>query len=258
MISGSILDVRRDRGILIDANDLNSTLVHQVDPSHAQPLKIGSSITVNDHEAIVTGIFERSREFFWEPVIYTTYSRAVQFSLPERRSLSYVLVKLQNPADAIHIQKVIHETTGLRVMTSDEFGSFTMWFILLQTGILINFGITIALGIVIGALVAGQLFYTFILDNLRHYAALKAMGVTNSAMKRFVMVQVLFVGAVGYGIGLGMASIVGFFAAGGSLAFRMTWHVPLVSLAAIGMCCILASRVSLYRVFNTETAVVFK
>jgi putative ABC transport system permease protein len=116
--------------------------------------------------------------FNWEPVLYTTYFRALSWAPRERQLLSYVLVKVRDKNKIAEIAKRIHERTGLVALTASEFQSLTMWFVLNQTGILVNFGITIFLGVIIGILVSGQLFYTFILDNSRHFAALKAMGVT--------------------------------------------------------------------------------
>ena len=47
------------------------------------------------------------------------------------------------------------------------------------TGIPINFGIAVALGFIVGTAIAGQTFYSFTLENLRHFGALKAMGAGN-------------------------------------------------------------------------------
>src|SRR3712207_9509240 len=94
-------------------------------------------------------------------------------------------------------------------------------YILKKTGILINFGMTIGLGFFIGILVAGQTFYTFVLDNLRHFGALKAMGATNRTVLRMLCIQVVLVGLIGYGLGLGGASVPGLLFARGGLAFQM-------------------------------------
>ena len=58
-----------------------------------------------------------------------------------------------------------------------------MWdcirYYLKNTGIPVNFGITIAVALVVGAVVAGQTFYLFTVENLKQFGALKAIGVTN-------------------------------------------------------------------------------
>ncbi len=63
-----------------------------------------------------------------------------------------------------------------------------MWdcirYYLKNTGIPINFGITIAIALIVGTVVAGQTFYLFTLENLKQFGALKAIGVTNGRADR--------------------------------------------------------------------------
>jgi putative ABC transport system permease protein len=134
----------------------------------------------------------------------------------------------------------------------------TQEWILRETGILINFGITIALGVVIGLLVAGQTFYTFVLDNLKHFGALKAMGVSNGRAVGMLTVQTIVVAGIGYGIGVGAAAISGMVLAGGGLAFEMSWPIPIVAGTAVMICCLLAGLLGMLRVVRLEPAVVFK
>ena len=75
----------------------------------------------------------------------------------------------------------IDEATRLRALTADEFGWETIWYYFRNTGIPINFGITVVLGLIVGTAIAGQTFYLFTLENLKQFGALKAMGVTTCA-----------------------------------------------------------------------------
>ena len=76
-----------------------------------------------------------------------------------------------------------------------------------RTGIPVNFGITVLLGFIIGAAIAGQTFYLFTIDNLKQFGALKAMGVSNGGIVGMVLVQGLVVGVLGYAIGFGLAAV---------------------------------------------------
>jgi uncharacterized membrane protein len=79
--------------------------------------------------------------------------------------------------------------TGMKAHTAEQFQELTLWYTLQKTGILINFGITIGLGFIIGVLVSGQLLYNFVLDNTRYFGTLKAMGTPNRVIVRMVMLQ---------------------------------------------------------------------
>lgn len=257
MVEGTLELLRRDKGVIVNRDDLATTLrLRRGDD--VRPMRVGDRLDVNDREMVVVGTYRKTPEFFWEPVLYTTYSRAVGLAPRERKNLTYILVKAQAGVDVAALGERIEAQTGLRARTTAQFNDETTMWLLDRTGILVNFGLTIALGFVIGVLVAALLLYTFVLENVRYFAALKAMGASDLRIVGMVCVQVLFVGLVGFGLGLGGACLTGLAFTGGGLAFAMVWQVPLVGLIAILTCCFVAGVVSLARVLSLEPAVVFK
>src|SRR5690606_33967734 len=92
----------------------------------------------------------------------------------------------------------IEERTGLKALTSDEFRWKTMMYFLRNTGIPVNFGTVVLLGVVVGIAVVGLTFNMFVTENLKQYAALKAMGLTNGRLITMVVLQATVVGAIGY------------------------------------------------------------
>ena len=62
------------------------------------------------------------------------------------------------------------------------------------TGIPINFGIAVALGFLVGTAIAGQTFYNFTLDNLRHFGASRRWAHGNGLLLRMILLQALMVG----------------------------------------------------------------
>lgn len=252
--------LRRDRAVLIDAGEAGTRLARLRDT--AQPaMRVGDRFTVNDYEAIVAGTYKRTADFFWEPVIYTTYSRALSWAPKERRLLTYVIVKVREGADVAAVQRQIKDATGLDALTNAQFEwNSTLW-VLKETGILINFGITIALGFLIGVLVCALLLYLFILENTRYFAALKAMGATNARVLGMVALQIAVAACIGYGLGVGGAAIAGSAMKGdgaSGLAFSMVWQIPVFGAVAILVCCLIAGFISVIRVLKLEPGIVFK
>jgi putative ABC transport system permease protein len=257
MVQGRLQDLRQDRAIFINA-DQAGTMLAMTRDGGKRPLKVGDRVAINDNEAIVAGTFRSTREFFWDPVIYTTYSRALNWAPPQRKNLNFILAKARRGADVQRIASQIRDTTGLSAYTGPQFDRKSTQDLLGRTGILVNFGITIALGFVIGALIAGQTFYMFVLDNLRYFGALKAMGTSNGSIVRMIFVQTITVGLVGFGVGLGAACLGGIAFRRIDLAFQMPWQIPAASVVAILACCMVAAALSLVRVLRLEPAVVFK
>jgi len=256
IVRGQLSDLRRDKAVFIQADKPEKKLMMK--RTGGRPLAFGDRFSINDNEAVVMGTYRARESFFWEPVIYTTYTRALSYAPPERNALAYVLVKVQPGRDVQAVKKALEQKTGLSVRTNDEFIAMTADYILNTTGILVNFGLAVALGVMIGSLVAGQTFYNFTLDNLRHYGALKAMGVSNGRLVLMVLLQAGTVAVLGYSIGAGLGSGMGWIVASQGLAFSMPWQIPAFAFTAITLVCGLAAWLSLRRVFALEPAVVFK
>jgi putative ABC transport system permease protein len=203
-------------------------------------------------------VAKRSVEFFWDAVIYTTYSRALRMAPRERKLMTFVLARVSPGSDAKEVARRVEAATGLAAYTSEGFEELSKGFILRKTGILENFGVTIMLGFIIGVLVAAQMLHNFVVENQKSFAAMKAMGAGNGYLLRLVSVQVAFAAAMGLGIGLGIAAISGYFLEQSGLAFQMTWQVVVLGAVGILVCCLLAAVFSLRRVLSLDPAVVFK
>jgi putative ABC transport system permease protein len=222
------------------------------------PLAIGDVLEINDHRAIVVGISRNTRTFQSQPVVYTTYLRALTIAPPERLLLSFILVKAKPGQDLEELCTRITRTTGLAAYTRDGFETLTVNYFLKYTGIPINFGIAVVLGFIVGTAVAGQTFYNFTLDSIRQFGALKAMGAQNGTLLRMILLQAVIVGLIGYGLGVGAASAMGFATRNTELAFRMPWQLLLASGGAVAVICVLAALLSIWKVVRLEPAIVFK
>jgi len=106
--------------------------------------------------------------------------------------------------------------------------------------------------------IAGQTFYNFTLENIRYFGTLKAMGATNGILLRMILLQALLVGSLGYGLGVGGASLFGYLLGGTELAFRLTTDLLIFSGAAICLIIVISALISIRKVMKLEPAIVFK
>jgi putative ABC transport system permease protein len=260
MVQGRLEDLRRADGVIVDERDLTGKLARPplVPGGPKIPLKVGDTLELNDHRTVVVGVCRTNRSFMWNPFVYTVYSRAVTWAPPQRKQLTYVIAKPRAGQDPQELCRRIRDTTGMRALTAQGFKDLTLDFIMKNTGIPINFAISMFLGFLVGAAIAGQTFFNFTIDNLRHFGALKAMGAGNLLLLRMVLLQALLVGAIGYGIGVGCAALFGFIVDGSELAFLLSWrrlgHSAVVVLSIISF----SAVISMYRVIKLEPAVVFR
>ncbi|MDZ4842994.1 MAG: ABC transporter permease [Hyphomicrobium aestuarii] len=226
-----------------------------------RPRELGGTIEINDRRAVVAALVKSSANFSANVTIYTTYARAVGFTNNGRNQLSFVVGRAEEGVAPEVVARRISQDTNLRARTNNEFKWDTINYILANTGIPASFGAVIGLGIIVGVVVAGLTFNMFVADNIKQFASLKAIGVTNGTILQMVLVQALVVGAIGYAIGLGI--VAWFFdtvpkVAVGLRGFYLPWEIAggmaLLTVAIM----LVASMLSLRRVLTVDPAVVFR
>jgi putative ABC transport system permease protein len=223
-----------------------------------RPLRVGDTLELNDRRAVVVGLCQVTRTFQSQPVVYTTYSRATLFAPRERKLLSFILVGASDANAVSTLTERIHRETKLQALSQKEFERKTVEYFMRETGIPINFGISVVLGFFVGTAIAGLLFYQFTQDNIRHFGALKAMGAGDMQLLRMILLQAGIVGAIGYGLGAGAAAAMGIAVRKSELAFLMPWWVLAGGAVAIGLIVVISSLFSIIKVIRLEPAIVFK
>ena len=260
MIEGKIDNLRHSDSVIVDIDGARDKLGKSSPLSGEAriPLQLGDTVEINDRRAIVAGIAKVTRTFQSQPVIYTTYSRAKSYAPKERKLLSFILVKAKKGQNTTELTRRIKTETGLAAYTQAEFQELTYEYFMHNTGIPINFGISVLLGFIVGAAIAGQTFYNFTLENLRQFGVLKAMGASNLILLRMILLQAVLVGSIGYGLGVGLTGLFGFAMRDTILAFKFPWQLLLFSGAGVSLICIFAALISILKVIRLEPAIVFK
>ena len=225
-----------------------------------EPLELGRTLEMNDHKVTIVGISDASAPFVSLPVLHTRYSEAVNFVGRERTDLSFIIARPQPGISPEALTAAIGARTGLRARTTNEFMWDCIDYYLRNTGIPVNFGITIAVALVVGTVVAGQTFYLFTVENLRQFGALKAIGVTNARLMGMILLQAASVAALGFALGTGMAATF-FEITLQNLATRgivLMWQCVALTGVCILFVTIVASVLSIRRVLVLEPAAVFR
>lgn len=250
MVEGRLEDLRIPDAVIIDTNGR----------AKLGDLEIGDELKLNERRAVVVGFCRAWGGFDGNVLVYTSLEQAFTFVPTGRRRVSYVLVKLAEGADTAAVATAIREHTGLAAFTREQLRDRTVGWVLRETGIGINFGITVLLGLVVGLVIAATILYQFTSDNIRHFAVFKAMGASSRQLAVMVMAQAFVSGVVGYGIGVGGA---GLFAMMGTrpeaqLVAYLPWQLLLASLVVMMGCVATGSVLSLHRVMTVEPGLVFK
>ena len=178
---------------------------------------IGTEFELNDHRGKIVAIANvASSALFGVPTLYTTYSRARQYIPNPRFTISYVLVEPKSAADIALIKRRV-AARGYLALTRDEFIAKISNFYIYQTGVGTNMMLMTLISFIVGLSISGQTFYTFILENIDRFGALKAIGAKSRELVAMILFQATFCALTGYGIGVGLCSL---------LIWIARWHLP--------------------------------
>ncbi len=255
ILSGKVEDIRLPNSVIID-----DFALEKLKTTAGKVPQVGDTFEINDHEARIVAICKSDRAFYGYPYIFTTYDQALQFAPRQRKMLSAVLVE---PTDGLTAQETADRINaavpGVKAWTEEQFRQDTVRWFFKNTGIPISFGTTILLGFIVGIAISGQTFYGFVLENLRNLGALKAMGAGDFKLAMMLVLQVMTVGLLGYGLGMGAASAFGAMAIKrGNPPFELPWQLMAAVLGLILIICLAAAALAVLKVRRLEPAVVFR
>ncbi|NUA29917.1 ABC transporter permease [Cupriavidus basilensis] len=168
---------------------------------------VGTEFEINDNRSVIVGIAQVSTTgLFGVPTLYTTYQRAIRYLPTTRYTISYILVEPKSMADVTRIQQEV-QRLGYRALTKAQFIQRISDFYKYQTGLGTNILLMTVISFIVGLSISGQTFYTFILENLEKFGALKAIGAKGHELVAMIVFQAAFTALTGYGLGIGLCAI---------------------------------------------------
>jgi putative ABC transport system permease protein len=198
LLEGRIEDIYAENGFIV----LRDTEYYKLESPG-----IGAEFEINDHRGVIVGIAQVATSgLFGLPTLYTTYSRALQYLPNTRYTTAYVLVEPKSPQDVPAIKQAV-TATGYLALSKDEFVDKISSFYKYQTGMGTNLFLMTAISFIVGLSISGQIFYSFILENLEKFGALKAIGAKGRELVYMILFQAAFTALTGYGLGVGLCAL---------------------------------------------------
>ena len=222
--------------------------------------KLGSEFEINDHKGVVVGIAKvTTGGLFGIPTLYTTYKRAVQYIPSMRYTISYILVEPKSADSVDNIKRQVKQL-GYEALTKDDFIQKISGFYKYQTGLGINVLLMTVISFIVGLSISGQTFYTFILENLEKFGALKAIGAKSRELVYMIMFQATFTCLTGYGLGIGLSSLMIAFAKLRlpSYAARITYGNLSFAFVMVLIIAAISSYIGIRKVIRIEPFDIFR
>jgi putative ABC transport system permease protein len=197
LIEGKIEDIYAENGFVVVKDEEFMKLENP---------KMGTEFEINDNRGVIVGIARvPASGLFGIPTLYTTFNRAIQYIPSMRYTVSYIIVEPTSPAAIPHIRDEV-DRLGYDVLTEQGFiDKITDWY-MFHTGMGTNLVLMTAISFIVGMSISGQAFYTFTLENLEKFGALKAIGAKNHELVVMLLFQACLTALSGYGLGIGLCA----------------------------------------------------
>ena len=172
---------------------------------------------------------------------------------------SFVLVGLQDGADPEEVRDSLKRSLGdgVDVYTKDQFSSIiTGDLIRAQLGI--TFGTSTAFALIVGFVIVALSMFSAVVDNVKEFGTLKAMGTTNFDLAKLLFVQALLYAFLGTTIGLFLATGMASGIRSANLVLVLPGWLWFAAYGVMSVICVVASALAILRVRNIEPGLVFR
>jgi putative ABC transport system permease protein len=198
LTEGNIEDIYAENGFVV---------VQDAEAPKLENPKLGTTFEINDNRGVIVGVAKvPASGLFGIPTLYTTFSRAVQYIPSMRSTVSYILIEPNNVAAIPGIKNEVH-LLGYEALTEEEFIAKITDFYMYHTGMGTNILIMTIISFIVGLSISAQTFYTFVLENLDKFGALKAMGAKSRELVYMLLFQAGVTAIAGYGLGIGLCTL---------------------------------------------------
>lgn len=202
IIQGDIINIYNDDAYIV---------IKDAEYEKMEGATIGTTFEVNDNRGVIVALGKAAvGGLFGTPSLYTTYRRAISVLPHTRFTISFILLEPKTKGDINRIKEGVEEL-GYLALTRDEFYKKNRDYYLYKTGLGTNVMMMTIISFIVGLSIAGQTFYTFVIENLEEFGALKAIGAKKEELIQVILFQSSVVGFLGYGFGIFLASaMIGF------------------------------------------------
>jgi len=249
MVEGNVGDLHREDGVIIDYNSAKGSLARTLPDGSVVPITIGDTFEINNHRAVVVGIAKINPGFFPQPIMFTSNSQFEKFTSVKR--IAFIAAKTREGADVNNVLNRINSFLKFDGLTSDQFKRKIAEYFL-KTGILINFGLSVGLGLIIGFSITGQIFYILTLQNISYYALMKALGGNQKMILKMILLQAVLVGVIGYVLGTATTLLWGYAIKNTALAFLFPWQLLVFTAIVAFIICIFTAVLSIRNVLHAD------
>lgn len=247
--AGAIEDVRRGDYIFMDESAAR----------RFGPFAVGEYREILHRRFKIIGTTRDAVSFTTSPIVFMDRRTAEELSPTMRDKTTYTLVRLAPGADISAVQAEIRRRLPYNdVYTRAQWAVKSRNYWITNTGLGLNMGITVFLGILVGLVIVAQTLYTSAVEHVKEFGTVKAIGGSNWDIYRILGEQALIAAVVGFaaGVGITAATAPAMSGVGLTVLVQPSFAVG-VFFGTVAMC-LGAALISFRRVAGIDPALVFR
>ncbi|MBW4651973.1 MAG: ABC transporter permease [Kaiparowitsia implicata GSE-PSE-MK54-09C] len=174
--------------------------------------------------------------------------------------ITFVMVKAQPGQDLNVLSRRIEaEFDGMVAHTQTELSTLTRNYWVGSTGIGFVLGLGAGVGVVVGVVIVSQILYASVVDHMKEFGTLKAMGASDWMIYRIIIEQALWMAILGYIPSIALCGGLGWwtFATQGITILITPGTAVVVLGITVGMC-VVSALFAIQKVTHVDPAIVFK
>jgi putative ABC transport system permease protein len=246
---GDVGDLRRGANILMDRSAVR----------RFGPFSVGEYREILGRRFKIIGTTSEAASFTTAPIVFMDLKNAQEQLQTLQGKAQYILVKLAPGADAGAVVAEIRRRLPYNdVYLKDDWARRSRTYWVVSTGLGMNMGITVFLGVLVGIVVVAQTLYTSAVEHVKEFGTVKAIGGSNWDIYRILGEQALIAAVVGFALGglisLGMRPLM----ARLYLNVLISPAFAATVFAGTVLMCLGAAMLSFRRVATIDPALVFR
>jgi putative ABC transport system permease protein len=187
-----VRDLRRGRFILMDRSATRRFGAFQV----------GDYREILHRRFKIIGTTTEAQSFTTAPVVFMDYRNAQELLDTLQNNTQYILVKMAPGADVEAVKAEIQRRLPFNdVYSKADWARRSRTYWVVSTGLGMNMGVTVFLGILVGIVVVAQTLYTSAVEHVKEFGTVKAIGGSNWDIYRILGEQALIAAVLGFVLG---------------------------------------------------------
>src|SRR5512134_117182 len=246
---GDVGDLRRGANILMDRSAVR----------RFGPFSVGEYREILGRRFKIIGTTSDAASFTTAPIVFMDFKNAQELLQTLQGKAQYILVKVAPGADPVAVVAEIRRRLPYNdVYLKDDWARRSRTYWVVSTGLGMNMGITVFLGILVGIVVVAQTLYTSAVEHVKEFGTVKAIGGSNWDIYRILGEQAVIAAVVGFVLG-GLISV-GMRPLMAKLYLNVLISPSFATAVFVGtvLMCLGAAMLSFRRVATIDPALVFR